>query len=159
MSWTQCSWNFCFRGYQMPTFHLNDFKNILGFFFPYHFSGITTFLCLFTKKRTMIISRQRWQEIFLAQWFSGSYSKIMIQGVPINKGIQWRHLYHLRSMRHFYMNRFKAVFQLRHLISKTPGLEIFKMWSNIFVFSKLTEILKNLYTNFNLFYKSNCLNI
>ena len=153
MSWTQCSWNFCFRGYQMPTFHLNDFKNILGFFFPYHFSGITTFLCLFTKKRTMIISQQRWQEIFLAQWFSGSYSKIMIQGVPINKGIQWRHLYHLRSMRHFYMNRFKAVFQLRHLISKTPGLEIFKMWSNIFVFSKLTEILQNC-TNFNLSNKS-----
>ena len=48
-------------------------------------------------------------------------------------------------MRHFFLNTIIAVFQLKHLKSKTPGLEIFKMWSTIFVSSKLTEILRNLY--------------
>ena len=62
-----------------------------------------------------------------------------------NMGIQWRLLYRLRSMRHFFINTILAVFQLKHLISKTPGLEIFKMWSTLFVSSKLTEILQNLY--------------
>ena len=38
-----------------------------------------------------------------------------------------------------------AVFQFIHLISKTPGLAIFKMCSTLFVSSKLTEILQNLY--------------
>ena len=45
----------------------------------------------------------------------------------------------------FFMNLIIAVFQFKHLISKTPVLEIFKMWSTIFVFSKLTEILQNIY--------------
>ena len=45
-------------------------------------------------------------------------------------------------MWHFFINTTIAVFQLKHLISKTPGLNIFKMWSTIFVFSKLTEILQ-----------------
>ena len=43
------------------------------------------------------------------------------------------------------MNIIIAVFQIKHLILKTPGLELFKMWSTIFVTSKLTEILRNLY--------------
>ena len=41
----------------------------------------------------------------------------------------------------FFMNTIIAVFQLKHLTSKTPGLEIFKMWSTIFVSSKLKKIL------------------
>ena len=45
----------------------------------------------------------------------------------------------------FLMNTIIAVFQIKHLILKTPGLELFKMWSTIFVTSKLTEILRNLY--------------
>jgi len=47
-----------------------------------------------------------------------------IQGVPINMVIQWRLLYRLRYMRHFFMNTFIAVFQLKHLLSKAPGLDI-----------------------------------
>ena len=31
-------------------------------------------------------------------------------------------------MRHFFIYTIIAVFQLKRLISKTPGLEIFKMW-------------------------------
>ena len=69
-----------------------------------------------------------------------------------NMGIQWRLLYRLRSMQHFFMNTSIAVFQLKHFISKTPGLQIFKMWSTIFVISKLTEILRS--RNFSLFNKS-----
>ena len=38
-----------------------------------------------------------------------------------------------------------AVLQFKHLILETPGLDIIKMWSTIFVSSKLTEILQNLY--------------
>ena len=68
-----------------------------------------------------------------------------IQGVPINIGNQWRLLYRLRSIRHFFMKTIIAVFQFMHLISKTPGLAIFKMCSTLFVSSKLTEILQNLY--------------
>ena len=55
-------------------------------------------------------------------------------------------------MQHFFMNTSIAVFQLKHFISKTPGLQIFKMWSTIFVISKLTEILRS--RNFSLFNKS-----
>ena len=67
------------------------------------------------------------------------------KGVSINMGIKWRLLYRLRSMRHFFMNTIIAVFQFTNLILKKPGLEIFKMRANIFVSSKLTEILQNLY--------------
>ena len=56
-------------------------------------------------------------------------------------------------MWHFLMNTIIAVFQLKHPISKTPDLDIFKMWSTIFVSSKLTEILQ-ICKNFNLFNKS-----
>ena len=60
-------------------------------------------------------------------------------------------------MRHFLMNTTIAVFQLKRLISKTPGLEIFKMWSTIFVSSKIIgDIAKFVYTNFNLL-NQNCL--
>ena len=45
----------------------------------------------------------------------------------------------------FFMNTIIVVFQFKHLISKTTGLDISKMWSTIFVSSKLTEILENLY--------------
>ena len=43
------------------------------------------------------------------------------------------------------MNTIIAVFQLKHLILKTPRLEIYKMCSAILVPSKLTEILQNMY--------------
>ena len=43
-----------------------------------------------------------------------------IKDVPINMGIQGRLLCRLRSMRHFFTNTIIAVFQLKHLISKTP---------------------------------------
>ena len=60
-------------------------------------------------------------------------------------------------MRHFLMNTTIAVFQLKRLISKTPGLEIFKMWSTIFVSSKIIgDIAKFVNTNFNLL-NQNCL--
>ena len=62
------------------------------------------------------------------------------------------------SIRQFFMITIIAFFQLKHLISKTSGLEIFKMCSTIFVSSKLTEILRNLY-KFQFILKSNCLNI
>ena len=42
-------------------------------------------------------------------------------------------------MWNFFLDSIIAVFQFKHLISKTPSLEIFKMWSTIFVYSKLTE--------------------
>ena len=48
-------------------------------------------------------------------------------------------------MLHLIMNASIAVFQLKHIISKTSDLEIFKMWSTIFVSSKLTELLQKLY--------------
>ena len=82
--------------------------------------------------------------------------RVDIQGVPVNMEIKWRLLYRLRSMRHFYMNTIIAVFQFSHLMSKTraPGLEIFKMRSTIFVFTKLTKIYFKICTNFNLFNKS-----
>ena len=57
------------------------------------------------------------------------------------------------SMCHFFMNTIISIFQFTHLISKTPGLEIFKTLSTIFVSLKLAEILQNL-TNFNSFDKS-----
>ena len=44
-------------------------------------------------------------------------------------------------MGQFFMNTIIAVFTLKHLIYKTSGLEILKMWSTIFVSSKLTQIL------------------
>ena len=47
------------------------------------------------------------------------FVQIMIQGVPINMGIQWRLLYCLRSLQHFFMNTILAVYQLKHLISET----------------------------------------
>ena len=52
----------------------------------------------------------------------------------------------LRSMRHFFMNT------ITNISSKTPGLEIFKMLSTIYVSSKLLEILQ-ICENFNLFNK------
>ena len=69
----------------------------------------------------------------------------LLQSVPINIKIKWQILYRLRSMVDFLMSTIVAVFQLKHLMSKTPGLEIFKMWSIIFISSKLTEILQKLY--------------
>ena len=87
--------------------------------------------------------------------------RVNIQGVPLNMRITWRLLYRLRSMWHFYMNTIIAVFQFTHLISKTPGLEIFKMRSStIFVFTKLTTwyISKYVQTSIYLINK-NCLNI
>ena len=45
-------------------------------------------------------------------------------------------------MRQFFMNTIIAVFQLKHLISKTPGLKIFKMWYTIFESSKLTDLIR-----------------
>ena len=51
-------------------------------------------------------------------------------------------------MRHFFMNTIIAVFQLRQLLSKKPGLGIFKMWSTIFASSKWTEILQNVHKGF-----------
>ena len=66
-----------------------------------------------------------------------------IQGVQINN----KHGNSVTTfifMRHFFMNTIIAVFQLKHLISTTPGLKIFKMRCTIFVSSKLTEILRNL---------------
>ena len=66
-----------------------------------------------------------------------------VQGVPISMEIQWRILCRHWSMRHFYHEHvIIVVFQLKHLISKTPGLEIFKIWSVIFI------------SNLNLFNKS-----
>ena len=69
----------------------------------------------------------------------------LLQSVPINIKIKWQILYRLRSMVDFLMSTIVAVFQLKHQMSKTPGLEIFKMWSIIFISSKLTEILQKLY--------------
>ena len=48
-------------------------------------------------------------------------------------------------MRHFFMNTISAVLRFKHLIPKTPDLEIFKMRSTIFVSSKLNEKLLYLY--------------
>ena len=45
------------------------------------------------------------------------------------------------------------VFKFTHLIQKKLDLEIFKMWSTVFVSSKLTERLQNLYNLIN----QNCL--
>ena len=42
--------------------------------------------------------------------------KYIIQGVPINMGINWRLLYCLRSMQYFFRTTIIAVFQLKHLI-------------------------------------------
>jgi len=47
------------------------------------------------------------------------FVQIMIQGVPINMGIQWRLLYCLRSLQHFFMNTILAVYQLKQIISET----------------------------------------
>ena len=45
------------------------------------------------------------------------------------------------------MNTIIAVFQLKHLISKTPRLEIFKMWSTIFYLQNWRRFCK-IWTNF-----------
>ena len=60
----------------------------------------------------------------------------ILQGVPINMEVQLRLLYHLQSMRNFFMNTIIAVFQFKHLKSKT-------LWSTTFIFEKFTEICTN----------------
>ena len=57
-----------------------------------------------------------------------------------------------------FMNTIIAVFKFKHLISKTPGLENFKLWFTNFLFSKLMEISQNL-DKFQLNKNKNCLNI
>ena len=64
------------------------------------------------------------------------FSPCYIQSVPISTGIKRRLLYRLRSMHNFFINIIIAVFQLTHLISKAPGLQIFKMWSTILLRKK-----------------------
>jgi len=59
----------------------------------------------------------------------------------------------ISSTIHFSINTNIPVFQFKHLISEAPGLEIYEMWSTFYVFSKLTEILENLY-KCQLFHKS-----
>ena len=51
--------------------------------------------------------------------------------------------YSFTSMQHFFMNTIISVFQFKHLITKTPGHEIFKMWNTIFVSSKLRKTFKS----------------
>ena len=47
-------------------------------------------------------------------------------------------LYRLRYLRHFIINTINIeVFQFKDLISKTPGLEILKVWCTFFVIFKI----------------------
>ena len=60
--------------------------------------------------------------------------------------VHYKHGNRLLSMwYYFHEHNICTILQFKHLLSKTPDLEIFKMWSTIVVFSKLTEIFKNLF--------------
>ena len=81
--------------------------------------------------------------VVLHLYCSSQNTFIFLQGVPINMGNSVIAL--ISSSIHFFMNTIISEFQLKLLIQKTLGLEIFKTWSTIFVFSKLTEKLQNVY--------------
>ena len=57
-----------------------------------------------------------------------------VTGCPNKHKNSVTNLYRLRFMRHFFMNTIIAVFKLKHLISKTPGPEILKMFYHFCIF-------------------------
>ena len=118
-----------------------------GYPSPYIWTQIIHLIAQFVYYR--LISRYIRFEIFryCPNFLQTDYIKLklyILQGVPIKMGIKWRFLFSLQSMWHFFMNTINAEFQLKHIISKTPTLQILKM-SRICVSSKLMQSFPNLY--------------